>query len=86
VRHSFCMFGRCFRKSTKARTVRDCAPPLGNTMLTGEGGIVHSGSRRTSRLPDLQETQFKKLAGEAEKNCPVSKLLNAAITLDAKLI
>ena len=25
------------------------------------------------------------LAGEAEKNCPVSKVLNAEITLDAKL-
>jgi organic hydroperoxide reductase OsmC/OhrA len=24
--------------------------------------------------------------GDAEKNCPVSKVLNAAITLDAKLI
>jgi organic hydroperoxide reductase OsmC/OhrA len=56
------------------------------TMLTCEGGIVHSASRRTSRPPGLQETQFKKLAGAAEKNCPVSKLLNAAITLVAKLI
>ena len=26
------------------------------------------------------------LAGEAEKNCPVSKVLNATITLDAKLV
>jgi lipoyl-dependent peroxiredoxin len=26
------------------------------------------------------------MAGDAEKNCPVSKVLNAAITLDAKLI
>jgi lipoyl-dependent peroxiredoxin len=25
------------------------------------------------------------MAGEAEKNCPVSKVLNAEITLDAKL-
>ena len=29
---------------------------------------------------------FSRLAGEAEKNCPVSKVLNATITLDAKLI
>ncbi|MGA8625048.1 MAG: OsmC family peroxiredoxin, partial [Pseudolabrys sp.] len=28
---------------------------------------------------------FDKMAGEAEKNCPVSKVLNAQITLDAKL-
>jgi organic hydroperoxide reductase OsmC/OhrA len=26
------------------------------------------------------------MASDAEKNCPVSKALNAAITLDAKLI
>jgi organic hydroperoxide reductase OsmC/OhrA len=26
------------------------------------------------------------MVSEAEKNCPVSKVLNAAITLDAKLI
>jgi organic hydroperoxide reductase OsmC/OhrA len=26
------------------------------------------------------------MAGDAEKNCPVSKVLHAAITLDAKLI
>src|SRR5437660_9039996 len=27
-----------------------------------------------------------RMAGEAEKNCPVSKVLNAEITLDAKLM
>jgi len=26
------------------------------------------------------------MAGDVEKNCPVSKVLNAAITLDAELI
>jgi len=26
------------------------------------------------------------MAAEAEKNCPVSKLLNAEITLDAKMV
>ena len=32
------------------------------------------------------EPSFARMAGEAEKNCPVSKVLNATITLDAKLI
>jgi osmotically inducible protein OsmC len=36
-------------------------------------------------VPNLDEATFKKLAGDAEKNCPVSKVLNAQITLDAKL-
>jgi hypothetical protein len=27
-----------------------------------------------------------RMAGDAEKNCPVSKVINAEITLDAKLV
>jgi lipoyl-dependent peroxiredoxin len=37
-------------------------------------------------VPGLDEAQFKKLSGEAERDCPVSKLLNATIALDAKLV
>jgi len=33
----------------------------------------------------FDEAKFKELAGNAEKTCPVSKVLNAQITLDAKL-
>jgi lipoyl-dependent peroxiredoxin len=29
---------------------------------------------------------FRRIAASAEKNCPVSKVLNAKITLDAKLL
>jgi osmotically inducible protein OsmC len=36
-------------------------------------------------VPSLDEAEFARIAGEAEKNCPVSKVLNATITLDAKL-
>ncbi|SED35964.1 OsmC family protein [Bradyrhizobium erythrophlei] len=38
------------------------------------------------KVPNIDEAGFARLAGEAENNCPVSKVLNAAITLDAKLI
>jgi osmotically inducible protein OsmC len=34
----------------------------------------------------ISQATFDRLAGDAEKNCPVSKVLNAAITLDAKLV
>src|SRR6516162_10141213 len=57
--------------------------------LEPEGqGFRISGSALTlrARVPDLDQATFAKMAGEAEKNCPVSKVLNAAITLDAKLI
>jgi len=36
-------------------------------------------------VPGLDDATFTKMAGDAEKNCPVSKVLNAEITLDAKL-
>ena len=39
-----------------------------------------------AEVPGLDEAQFKKLSGEAERDCPVSKLLNATIALDAKLV
>jgi osmotically inducible protein OsmC len=42
-------------------------------------------SQRAS-VPNLDEATFTRLAGVAEKNCPVSKLLNAVITLAAELV
>jgi osmotically inducible protein OsmC len=57
--------------------------------LEPEGqGFRISGSALTLRaqVPNLDAAKFAELAGDAEKNCPVSKVLNAAITLDAKLI
>jgi osmotically inducible protein OsmC len=37
-------------------------------------------------VPNLDDATFARLAGEAEKSCPVSKVLNTTITLAAKLI
>jgi lipoyl-dependent peroxiredoxin len=37
-------------------------------------------------VPGIAEAAFAELARDAEKNCPVSKVLNAEITLDAKLV
>ena len=48
--------------------------------------ISRSALTLRAQVPSLDEAAFARLAGEAEKNCPVSKVLNAAITLDAKLI
>ena len=38
-----------------------------------------------ARVPDIDAAKFQQLANEAKTNCPVSKVLNATITLDAKL-
>ena len=47
--------------------------------------ISKSALTLRAKVPNLDDAGFAKIAGEAEKNCPVSKVLNAAITLDAKL-
>jgi lipoyl-dependent peroxiredoxin len=39
-----------------------------------------------AKVPNLDETKFVELAKDAEETCPVSKVLKAEITLDAKLI
>jgi osmotically inducible protein OsmC len=38
-----------------------------------------------AKVPGCGPEEFQKLAAEAKANCPVSKVLNAEITLDAKL-
>ncbi|WFU42331.1 OsmC family protein [Bradyrhizobium sp. CB82] len=38
------------------------------------------------KVPNLNEAGFARIAGDAEKNCPVSRVLNATITLDSKLV
>jgi osmotically inducible protein OsmC len=48
--------------------------------------ISRSALTLRAQVPNLDEAAFARLAGEAEKNCPVSKVLKAAVTLDAKLI
>ncbi|HEX7761787.1 MAG TPA: OsmC family protein [Caulobacteraceae bacterium] len=48
--------------------------------------ISKSALTLTAEVPGLDEATFKDLAAGAEKNCPVSKVLNAQITLDAKLV
>jgi osmotically inducible protein OsmC len=48
--------------------------------------ISRSALTLRASVPNLDEATFGRLAGLAEKNCPVSKVLNAEITLDAKLV
>ena len=53
----------------------------------GQGFRISSSALTLrAQVPNLDEAAFAKFAEAAEKNCPVSKVLNAAITLDAKLV
>ena len=52
-----------------------------------DGGfaITKSHLEMTAKIPGADEETFRKAAEAAKENCPVSKLLNAEITMDAKL-
>ena len=53
----------------------------------GDGfAITKSALTLRAKIPGLDAEKFQELAGLAEKNCPVSKVLNCEITLDAALI
>ena len=47
--------------------------------------ISRSALTLRAKVPGLDDAKFQELAKGAEKNCPVSKVLNAEITLDAQL-
>ena len=40
----------------------------------------------TAKVPGIDEAKFQELATFAKANCPISQLLRAPITLDAKLL
>lgn len=52
-----------------------------------DGGfaITFSHLDVTADIPGIDEATFQDLAGKAKAGCPVSKLLNAEITMEARL-
>ena len=48
--------------------------------------ISRSALTLRASVPNLTPGTFQEIASGAEKNCPVSKVLNAEITLDAALV
>ena len=53
----------------------------------GDGfAITKSHLTLRAKIPGIDAAKFKELAGKAEKGCPVSKVLNAQISLDAQLV
>jgi osmotically inducible protein OsmC len=56
--------------------------------LESEGAgfrITRSALTLTADVPGLDKATFAQIAAGAEKNCPISKVINAEITLDATL-
>jgi lipoyl-dependent peroxiredoxin len=52
-----------------------------------DGGfrISRSALKLRAKVPGIDKRKFEELANAAKQNCPVSKVLNADITLDATL-
>lgn len=52
-----------------------------------ESGFTITASHLTvvAKIPGATAEQFAEIAGKAKAGCPVSKVLNARITMDAKL-
>jgi lipoyl-dependent peroxiredoxin len=58
------------------------------TLEKVEGGFAVTASHLdvTAKIPGADRAAFEKAANEAKTGCPISKLLNAKITMDAKLV
>ena len=57
------------------------------TLEPKDGGFAITASHLdvTAVIPGIDDATFQDLAGKAKAGCPVSKLLNATISMDAKL-
>ncbi|MFV8340852.1 OsmC family peroxiredoxin [Flavobacterium sp. XS2P39] len=51
-----------------------------------EGTIITSHLTVNAKVKAISEDAFQQLVTKAEKNCPISKLLNAAISTTASLV
>ncbi len=54
--------------------------------VEGGFGITHVHLDLTATIPNADKAKFEEAANAAKAGCPVSKLFNTKITLDAKLV
>jgi osmotically inducible protein OsmC len=63
----------------------DCNATLTMEQVPGGFKIAAIHLVLKAKVPGIDNARFQELAREAKENCPVSKALNAEITLDASL-
>ena len=58
------------------------------TLEQKDGGFAVTASKLTLKatIPGADDATFQELAAKAKANCPISKLLNADISLEAELL
>jgi len=64
----------------------DCTANLTMEQVSGGWKIAAIHLVLKAKVPGLDDAKFQELARGAKENCPVSKVLNAEITLDARLV
>ena len=76
-----------FRLQRAGYTPTELSTEAAVTLEQDDAGFRISRSALTLRaqVPNLDDDAFARIASDAEKNCPVSKILKTEITLDAKL-
>ena len=87
--HAGCFtMSMAFRLQQEGLSPTELSTEAAVTLEQENQGYRISKSALTLRatVPNLDAATFARLAAEAERNCPVSKLLNATISLDAKLL
>jgi len=57
-----------------------------STVALEDGTITSSKLVLKAKVPGITPEKFKECADDAKVNCPISKLLNTEITLDAQLV
>ncbi|SMD44946.1 osmotically inducible protein OsmC [Aquiflexum balticum DSM 16537] len=55
------------------------------TITLADGAITQSKLVLTAKVKDISKEKFDELVKDAEKNCPVSKLLNTEIVVESTL-
>ncbi len=55
------------------------------TITLGDGAITSSHLEVTATVPGMDAEKFAECAADAKANCPISKLLNTEISMDASL-
>ena len=77
-----------FQLQTAGFTPTQLSTEAAVSLEPGEQGfrITRSALTLRAEVPGLDKAKFDELTAVAEKNCPVSKVLNAEITLNATLV
>lgn len=56
------------------------------TVSLDDGAITSSNIVLNAKVPGIDAAKFKECADDAKANCPISKLLNTSISLEANLV